>query len=220
MVVSRDLGMASGVFTHTFGLAIATVAPTASSIAGGQTLVLTGQGFGATPAQTVVFVGGFRALVVSSTPTQVELLTPALPNAVAAAVVANVSVTVTGTDGGMRLPAFSSLRRSRALHRLARLAQHAPELAPKHLLPVCGCAIACVSPQGSACGVGSPARTLGSTCPGRCGVAVQRLPSPLAHASTSPPPLTPVSPPLCPSLASTTTLRKLPSTHTASGTWP
>ncbi len=132
MVVTQQNGMAAGTFTYTFPLVLSTLSSSSSSIAGGLTVTLTGQGFGNGPQNTTVSVGGVPATVLSSTSSSVVFITPPV-GGITAPVVANVTVTIVAPDPHMRMPAFGSVRRSRALQRLARLREHAPELVPEHL---------------------------------------------------------------------------------------
>jgi hypothetical protein len=138
MVVTRSMGMASGTFTHTFPLVLGALSTNVSSIAGGLTISLTGAGFGEGVGNTTVLVGGVNATVMSSSPSGLVFITPPLASAPTGPVVADLVVTVAAPDPRMRMPAFGSSRRTRALQRLSRLDKHAPSLVPRHLFKLVG----------------------------------------------------------------------------------
>jgi IPT/TIG domain len=76
-VTVESMGSAVCTLRHRFPLIVTSVSGATGSLAGGTTVVISGQGFGATTNSTVVLFGGDAGRVIASSPTTVTVLTPA-----------------------------------------------------------------------------------------------------------------------------------------------
>jgi hypothetical protein len=96
--VPGAVGFAAGAFNYTYPLLATSLTPATGSIQGGLEVVLTGAGFLPTspapsPGATLrVLVGGYRATVLSATPTSISFLVPASVSAVTSTLVVPVVV--------------------------------------------------------------------------------------------------------------------------------